>query len=376
MFYFNLNHRVAGFLKSCMVFAYRCIGRKTISFDDSNKILKDFVVSHTSSGPVELMAIPSVNGKSSQYLSNDKVISFRPQIVWEANLKDRIKSIHVCRSGAVMLNNKLVLNLDFGGNAGLLNSPFSPLAGDENLLIAPWSHFWGRYYDFVITLLPKLCRIETIYGKEIWSKAKICYPLFNAPYEREFFEKLSIPLQSLIDTRKNKSFIKAERVVIANNNEFFYPAPSDIQLLKDRFLVKDGTSRQDKIFITRKNRRKILNETGVREVLEEFNFKVIEDQPRGIMEQIDIFQHASVIVGPHGAAFTNLIWCSPGTRVLEIFNSGYSPPYYYYLCKILQLEYHYLLDESELSEDKRNVGKDIMVNIELFREGLQKVLMK
>ena len=35
-------------------------------------------------------------------------------------------------------------------------------------------------------------------------------------------------------------------------------------------------------------------------------------------EQVYLFNNAKIIIGPHGAAFTNLIFCKKNTKVIEI----------------------------------------------------------
>ena len=49
-----------------------------------------------------------------------------------------------------------------------------------------------------------------------------------------------------------------------------------------------------------------MNEVDVRKVMRKFDFRVVEDQPRSVDEQIRLFQGASVVVGPHGAELTNM----------------------------------------------------------------------
>ena len=38
-----------------------------------------------------------------------------------------------------------------------------------------------------------------------------------------------------------------------------------------------------------------------------------------LLEQVDAFAAAQVVVAPHGAALGNLVFCPPGVRVLELF---------------------------------------------------------
>ncbi len=93
------------------------------------------------------------------------------------------------------------------------------------------------------------------------------------------------------------------------------------------------------------------NETQLREVLKEFGFEILSDISRTVDRQIRLFAEAQVVVGPHGAGFTNLLWCQPGTKVMEFFYAGYTPPFFYYIGQLLGLEYSCTVDDSDASED-------------------------
>ena len=59
------------------------------------------------------------------------------------------------------------------------------------VVIAPWSHFidgiiFGGYYDFVILVAAKLCRIKESLLPAVFARAVVSYPLFNTGYEQEF----------------------------------------------------------------------------------------------------------------------------------------------------------------------------------------------
>ena len=56
-------------------------------------------------------------------------------------------------------------------------------------------------------------------------------------------------------------------------------------------------------------------------------------------EQIAVFRHAKVIVSAHGAALANLVFCAPGTKVIELFHRSYMNGYYWRLASIKNLEY-------------------------------------
>ena len=47
-------------------------------------------------------------------------------------------------------------------------------------------------------------------------------------------------------------------------------------------------------------------------------FTVYKVGELNFFEQIYLFQNAKIVIGAHGAAFTNLIFCKENTKVLDI----------------------------------------------------------
>lgn len=59
-------------------------------------------------------------------------------------------------------------------------------------------------------------------------------------------------------------------------------------------------------------------------------------------EQAEIFAGAEIIVAPHGAALTNLVFCSEGTTVIEFFSPDYIRTDYWMISQQLGLEHYYI----------------------------------
>jgi capsular polysaccharide biosynthesis protein len=86
------------------------------------------------------------------------------------------------------------------------------------------------------------------------------------------------------------------------------------------------------------------NEREVLDLLEPLGFVTIDPGRMGVQEQIDHFAAAEVVVAPHGAALTNLNFCSPGVRILELFAPGYLNPGYWTIADNLpDATYRYLV---------------------------------
>ena len=371
----KLIDQVKLLLKQSLLATSRRVWRTPLDRRTSIKLLDSSIAYKQQHEPVNIPALVSANKVPSVYFPTEKTISFDPDYVWKLAAKKQIESITICTSGNTLLNNKLLLDLDFRiSGAGILEWPYKPHQITYPLVVAPWSHLWASYYDYVIFVLAKLCRIEEALGKEIWQEAKICYPLRHTSFELEFLTKLGIPESSLIDTRDRETGYHAECVVLGNNQNWYFPSPYDIALLRNKFALTEKVKPYRKLYLSRSGRRQVKNEAQVREVLQEFDFEILEDISRSVDEQIRLFAEAAVVVGPHGAGFTNLLWCQPGTKVMEFFYAGYTPPFFYYLCQLLGLEYSFTVDDSDAAEDWSLIGMDMTVDVGVLRRELSKMM--
>lgn len=352
-------------LKATLLSVSENVWRTPLTRAESIDLLKNSVVYKEESATIRL---PELKDEDDQFVIHDSAtFNSDPDFVWQLATGDKVKSIKVCRSGSVLLNNRSLLNLDFGCTAGLLDSPIKANKYKYPLVVAPWSHFWGAYYDYVIYVVAKLCRIEKVYGSDIWKESKLCYPMLKTKFEQEFLSKLNIPASNIIDTAQNwTTEIEAECVIVGNNQESWTPTLADMQLLKERFCAdRPVPTKKNRLYIARAGRRKIINEQEVRAVLRSFEFEIIEDDARSLDEQIDLFRSASAIITPHGAGLTNMLWCDKGTTIIELFNQGYMPNYYYYMSQALNNPYHCLVeyDASKPKNHWSNTAEDIQVNI-------------
>jgi capsular polysaccharide biosynthesis protein len=57
------------------------------------------------------------------------------------------------------------------------------------------------------------------------------------------------------------------------------------------------------------------------------------------VEQILLFKGADVVVGPHGAGMTNIGFCRPGTKVLELMQSTFIRIFMTRIAQAARLDY-------------------------------------
>ena len=104
----------------------------------------------------------------------------------------------------------------------------------------------------------------------------------------------------------------------------------------------DGSGKR--IYLSREGAaiRRVTNEPDIVAMLSRYGFESVEPGGIPFSRQAELFQSADIIVSPHGAALANLMFCRPGTRVLEFFPADYIDDCYLRISKAMELDYHYL----------------------------------
>lgn len=84
-------------------------------------------------------------------------------------------------------------------------------------------------------------------------------------------------------------------------------------------LGHDGVERKRKLYVRRGRRyRGLLNEGVTEDALVARGFEILSVDELSLSSQIRIFQDASIVIAPTGAALTNIAWCRPGTSVVVL----------------------------------------------------------
>lgn len=268
--------------------------------------------------------------------------SCEPQYVWE--YQDANSKPQISRYGSVVIRRK-VLCTDRTHNSfykEVWKSDVRPVKLAP-LLIAPFSHYQSElgftgYFDFVFSVLVKICRIKDALPGEDLSDTLLSYPPFKGHYETEYLKLLDLNPDNLIDSSEYQ--VVSPRILTGNSRNWF-PHIEDIRSLKRQIekKFKPVKTASNRIYISRSGRRRIVNEGELIVLLKKFDFIIIEDIQRSITEQISIYHNASFIIGPHGASFGNIIWCEPGTHLFELFSPDYIPGFFVYLSTMMGMKY-------------------------------------
>jgi hypothetical protein len=133
---------------------------------------------------------------------------------------------------------------------------------------------------------------------------------------------------------------------------------------RDRLLAGHDPSRpRRRICIRRRHNRAVANRAPVEAFLskQDFTFHELENMPPA--EQRMLFQDAEFVVAPHGAGLANLLYCRPGTRVLEISPDAEFRPFFWLMSEKLGFSHGVLPCPTD---DGSFIGK-MIVDMNQFR---------
>lgn len=150
------------------------------------------------------------------------------------------------------------------------------------------------------------------------------------------FNKIPFFVNEILDELRRLGYIQQNIIALDNKMVFLkdyiftqaeigggFVHTADLTMIRDCFLGnnQDTCICDKRIYISRKHSpRHFDNEIAVEEVLREHGFEAARLENMSFKEQVDLFRRAEVVVAPHGAGLSNIIWSKPGTYVVEIFS--------------------------------------------------------
>ncbi len=338
--------------------------------------------------PPSALALPDVpNERSPQELIyKANTFSSGAVHVWE---RDFTKGF-ISKNGAIVIDQK-VLCTDWdqrGIIAEAFQSDKRPLKTVDTLIpllshhqdFGTFNSLTG-YYDYVLMVAAKLSGIKDALGDRDLRDIYITYHPFGGGYEKEYMELLGFNPANYIDSREFK--LSAQKIIFGDMGTW-KPNVNEILSLKQNIekslaITADTPYAGNRIYVSRRARRAVKNEKEVIGLLKKFNFIIIEDKKRSVREQIDIYRNASFIIGPHGASFTNIMFCKPSTFLYELVPTSWAYDYFLYIVQIMKMEYAAFKDDThpDISDDYYNaLHQDVFVSIPKLQESLEKILGK
>ncbi len=191
----------------------------------------------------------------------------------------------------------------------------------------------NNYWHWLLDVIPRIHILEkaNIFDNNI---DYYLFPDLMRKFQGETLDILNIHHKKRLSSRHIRHLVADEIIVTSHPyNLLNNPYIDSLQIptwivdyLKNKFLkicLKETslTSFPQKIFINRKDghsARYLTNNSEVEKNLKKFEFSSLTMSDFSFSDQVALFHNAEQIVGLHGAAFANTIFCKPKTKVVEM----------------------------------------------------------
>lgn len=114
---------------------------------------------------------------------------------------------------------------------------------------------------------------------------------------------------------------------------------------------------------SRQKQRRTLNEEQLFRQISGYGFTLVHPELLSHEEQVSLFNSAKMIIATTGAALTNLIFCPPECKVIEIRPAEYDYPLFIGLCKQVGLDHYYFRGSSIKGKDMFSVDVDALCTL-------------
>lgn len=225
----------------------------------------------------------------------------------------------------------------------ILETPFRQSRRNAVTFEAPVTFLRASgYFHFALEQLPRILHVLAV-----WPDTTVLIGESLRPFQAQFLDLITRRYQ-----RIQVCVVKEPRVASVNSVRFTRAEPksgfvpsNDLEIL--RSLVYPEQRRHSPprrlLYISRKaGTRRFDNEAELEAALEGAGFEILTCEDIPLLEQIALFGAAAVVVAPHGAGLTNLVWCPSGTRVLELFSPRYMNDCYAWLAASCGLEWDFI----------------------------------
>ena len=247
---------------------------------------------------------------------------------------------------AITQENKLASEVSTKNAELIISSSELPAIHNIEGTVALLSIKWGKnnYFHWMFDIVTRIYLLRLTNLKIDNFVVNQCQKKFQI----ETMESLGICQDKIIES-ENYPYIKAKKLLIPSfsysDGKYLRIPKWGCNFLRNSFLPEEN---QEKIFhqikriyLSRKqaSRRQVINEEQVISFLDKFGFESITLESMSVAEQAVLLASAKFVIAPHGAGLTNLVFCSPGTKVIEIFAPDYLVKYYWIVSNVCNLEH-------------------------------------
>jgi len=256
----------------------------------------------------------------------------------------------IATTAAITSDNKLVTDISMGCPELVITSDKLPPPEHVEGNVAFLSARWGgaAYFHWMFDVVTRFHLLQQ--SGLMDSIDKFVINACDSAYEKETLNSLGIPQDKILESRYHPHFTADKLIVPSICDGAAGTSKWKCEYLRRMFLNEKlslKTDYSERIYISREKAsyRRIVNEKDVVGCLEKFGFRTVKLETMSVAEQAACLAAAKVVVAPHGAGLTNLVFCSSGTKVIEIFSPIYVPICFWTISNLCDLKHYYLIAE-------------------------------
>ncbi len=233
-----------------------------------------------------------------------------------------------------------------------------------------------NYFHWMFDIIPKLRILNEVYKLE---EVNFFYFSKLKPWQKDILDIMGLNNIKILNSNIYRH-VQAKEIIAVDHpwyeKGYILEEVNNIprwivDWLREIFLPKsEYFDSNEKIFIDRSESKfkhcQIVNNLEVSSFLESKGFTKYKVGQLPFKKQISLFKNAKIIVGAHGAAFANLVFCKPNTKVIEIKPKDHLN---YISRKISEINsLNYKLIETEIIPDNKKINGDIYLDIKYLEK--------
>jgi len=149
--------------------------------------------------------------------------------------------------------------------------------------------------------------------------------------------------------------------------------PELLRSVRDAMSDWISGSRSRRLYISRDRatRRRLLNEGSIWPMLQKAGFERVFMEDLAFEDQVRLMGEAEAVVAPHGAGLTNVMFCPPGTAVVEIADLSFPNPNFYAVASAMGHDYWVLAAETR--GVGHPLGRDMWIDPAMVQRALDEL---
>jgi capsular polysaccharide biosynthesis protein len=233
----------------------------------------------------------------------------------------------------------------------------------------------ANYYHFLLEIIPRVALLRACQNVP---DVDWFFVDCEQRFQRELIQAAGIDERRVIEPRTHPH-IRATRLIVPSlPGPRMLTAPWVVDYVRSIIPV-ETTRERTRLYISRgslPNTRRVRQEPALERALADRGFTTLHLERMHVSEQAQAFNSAEMIVAPHGAGLANVVFCQPGTAVVELFAAAYVNSVFWRLAEVVPgVRYTYIAGDGSRQNGSEHgpVAADMEIDVSAVLRALDTV---